>query len=97
MDTSYYILHTPTEAIPYYSANTYFQIYVQNGGTLKYKGSTLPTPGAPVILNLTVSSPNDIAGSSGISLLGKKKPQAFAVGPPGQGGVNTDGTWNIRG
>ena len=26
-----------------------------------------------------------------------KKPQAFAEGPPGQNGVNTDGTWNIKG
>ena len=40
----------------------------------------------------------DVGGSDAtIILMGKKKPQAFAVGPPGQGGVNTDGTWNIKG
>ena len=38
-----------------------------------------------------------ITGSSDIILMGKKKPEAFAPGPAGQGGVNTDGTWNIRG
>lgn len=95
MGTSYYILHTPAEAV--YSANTYYQIYVQNGGTLVYKGSTLPAPSTPIVLDLTVNSAADIAGSSGISLLGKKKPEAFHRGPAGQNGLNTDGTWSIKG
>ena len=46
---------------------------------------------------LDFNSLTDVAGSTDIILMGKKKPQAFAPGPPGQGGVNTDGTWNIKG
>jgi hypothetical protein len=92
---SYSVLHLPGDAV--YSAYTYYQVYVQNSGTLVYKGITLPTPSTPVILNLVVNSTTDIAGSSNIALLGKKKPEAFATGPAGQGGVNTDGSWNIRG
>ena len=93
---SYYALHSQTGAI--YSAYTYYQIYVDTASVLIYKGTTLPGPtGAPIILNLTVSGAWEIAGSSAIMLLGKKKPQAFATGPPGGGGVNSDGTWNIKG
>ena len=92
---SYSVLHLPTDAV--YSAYTYYQIYVASGGTLTYKGVTLPSPSTPIILNLTVSSGDQIAGSSDIALLGKKKPEAFHQGPPGQNGLNTDGTWNIRG
>jgi hypothetical protein len=63
-----------------------------------YKGNTLAGPtGGPIILNLTVCSVNDIAGSSGIALLGKKNPETFAQGPNGQNGLNTDGTWSIKG
>jgi len=92
---SYSVLHLPADAV--YSAYTYYQIYVGGGGSLTYKGVALPAPtGGPVILNLTVNSPTDATGS-GIAFLGKKKPEAFATGPAGQGGVNTDGTWNIRG
>jgi len=95
MGTSYSILHTPAEAV--YSAYTYYQIYVQNGGSLVYKGSALPTPSTPIILELTVNSSSDISGSSNISLLGNKKPEAFRPGPPGEGGVTTDGYNNIKG
>jgi hypothetical protein len=97
MDTSYYIVDK--QATADFSANTYYQIYVDVGNTLIYKGVTFPGPtGGPIILNLTVNSLTDVAGSNAdIILMGKKKPQAFAVGPPGQGGVNTDGTWNIKG
>lgn len=92
---SYYVLHTPAEAV--YSAYTYYQIYINAGGTLTYKGSSLPSPtGGPIVLNLTVNSPTDAVGS-GISFLGKKKPEAFVPGPMGQGGLNTDGTWSIKG
>tara|TARA_R110000823_G_scaffold211661_7_gene341927 strand:+ start:24 stop:311 length:288 start_codon:yes stop_codon:yes gene_type:complete len=94
--TSYYEFDTLATAN--YSANTYYQIYVNAGGTLRYKGNTLPGPtGGPIVLNLTVCSANDLTGSSDIMLLGQKKPQAFFPGPAGQGGVNSDGTWNIKG
>ena len=93
---SYYIVDTLATAI--YSANTYYSIYVNAGFTLVYKGVTFPTPTIPIIVNLTVSGPTDTAGSDAtIILMGKKKPQAFAPGPPGGGGVNSDGTWNIKG
>ncbi len=97
MNTSYYVVDTQATAV--FSANTYFQVYVDVGETLIYKGTTLPGPtGGPIVVNLTVNSLSDVAGSSAnIILMGKKKPEAFAPGPPGQGGVNTDGTWNIKG
>ena len=96
MDTSYYIVDTPATAN--YSANTYYQVYVNAGDTLIYKGTTFAPTGGPITLNLTVNSVTDVGGSDAtIILMGKKQPQAFAVGPPGQGGVNTDGTWNIKG
>lgn len=96
MNTSYYIVDTPATAV--FSANTYYQIYVDVSATLVYKGTTFPGPaGGPITLNLVVNSDEDISGSSDIILIGKKKPEAFATGPAGQGGVNTDGTWNIRG
>ncbi len=91
---SFSVLHLPSEAV--YSAYTYYQIYVQNGGTLTYKGTALPTPSTPIVLNLTVNSTLDISGS-GIALLGKRKPESFHVGPAGQNGLNSDGTWNIKG
>jgi hypothetical protein len=97
MDTSYYIVNQISTAN--FSANTYYQIFVKAGGNLIYKGLGFPAPVADIVLNLTVNSEQDVAGTNNkdIILLGKKKPQAFAEGPPGQGGVNTDGTWNIRG
>lgn len=97
MDTSYYIVDKPATAV--FSANTYYSIYVDVGETLNYKGTIFPGPtGGPIIVNLTVNSLSDITGSSAdIILMGKKKPEAFAPGPPGQGGVNTDGTWSIKG
>ena len=92
---SYYVLHLQTDAV--YSAYTYYQIYVNAGGTLTYKGVSLPSPtGGPIVLNLTVSSASDISGS-GIALLGKKKPEEFHRGPAGQNGLNSDGTWSIKG
>jgi hypothetical protein len=97
MNASYYIVDKPATAV--FSANTYYQIYVNEGETLVYKGVTFPGPtNGPIMVNLTVNSLTDVAGSSAdIILMGKKKPEAFATGPAGQGGVNTDGTWNIRG
>ncbi len=91
---SYSVLHLPGDAI--YSAYTYYQIYVANGGTLTYKGVTLPpSTNGPTILNLIVDSPT-VATGTNIAFLGKKRPEAYAEGPPGQGGVNTDGTWSIK-
>tara|TARA_R110002020_G_scaffold138469_7_gene308538 strand:+ start:7704 stop:7991 length:288 start_codon:yes stop_codon:yes gene_type:complete len=93
---SYYIVDTIATAN--YSANTYYSIYVDTTASLTYKGVAFPSPtGGPIVIDLTVNGPTDVAGSTGIILMGKKKPQAFAPGPPGQGGVNTDGTWNIKG
>ena len=93
---SYYIVDTLGTAN--FSANTYYSIYVDSSASLIYKGTTFPGPtGAPIVINLTVSNPDDVAGSADIILMGKKKPEAFATGPAGQGGVNTDGTWNIKG
>ena len=88
---NYSVLHLPTEAI--YSAYTYYQIYVNAGGTLTYKGSTLPSPtGGPIVLDLLVESSNDITGT-GIALIGKRKPENYFVGP---NGINSDGTWSIK-
>jgi len=93
---SYEVLHTLPNAI--YTAYTYYQIYVNVGGTLVYKGNTLAGPtGGPIILNLAVDSDSDTTGSAGILLLGKKKPEATVIGPPGQNGLNSDGTWSIKG
>jgi hypothetical protein len=93
---SYYIVDTVATAN--YSANTYYSIYVDTAASLTYKGVAFPGPtGGPIVINLTVNGPTDVAGSTDIILMGKKKPQAFAPGPLGQGGVNTDGTWNIKG
>ncbi len=95
--SSYSVLHTIAQAD--FSAYTYYQVYVNVGANFVYKGTALGGPGGgPIVLNLTVSGDWQLAGSSGdVFLLGKKKPQAFAEGPPGQNGVNTDGTWNIKG
>lgn len=93
---SYYIVDT--QATANFSANTYYSIYVDTSASLTYKGIVFPGPtGGPIVVDLTVNSLTDVAGSTDIILMGKKKPQAFAPGPPGQGGVNTDGTWNIKG
>jgi len=77
---------------------TYYQIYLTPASNLVYKGVTVPPPTVgSEVLNLVVSSENQIIGSTDVFLMGKKKPEAFATGPAGEGGVNTDGTWNIRG
>ena len=96
MGTSYYIVDTVATAN--YSANTYYQIYVDSTSSLIYKGVTFPGPSTgAIVVNLTVNSQADIAGSSDIILMGKKKPEAFHRGPAGQNGLNTDGTWSIKG
>lgn len=77
---------------------TYYQIYLTPTSTLNYKGVTVPPPTAgSEVLNLVVSSENQLISSTNIFLIGKKRPEAYHQGPEGQGGVNTDGTWNIRG
>lgn len=81
-----------------YSAYTYYQVYVNAGATFVYKGVTMPSPtGGPIVINVTVDSAADVTGSSGIALIGKKKPEQYAQGPAGQNGLNTDGTWSIKG
>ena len=69
---SYSVLHTLPNAD--YSANTYFQIYVDATSVFIYKGITMPASDKPIIYNLTVSSEKDIIGSSDILLLGKVTP-----------------------
>ena len=69
---SYSILHTLPNAD--YSANTYFQIYVDPTSVFVYKGISIPVSDKPIIYNLTVSSEKDIIGSSDILLLGKLNP-----------------------
>jgi len=81
-----------------YSAYTYYQVYVNVGATFRYKGVTMPSPtGGPIVINVTVASADDVDGSSGIALIGKKKPEQYAQGPAGQNGLNSDGTWSIKG
>jgi hypothetical protein len=80
-----------------FNTYVYYQIYITSASTLVYKGVSVPSPTSSEILNLTVSSENQLLGSSDVFLLGKKKPEAFHQGPPGQNGVNTDGTWSIKG
>jgi hypothetical protein len=81
-----------------YSAYTYYQVYVNVGAAFVYKGVTMPSPtGGPIVINVTVDSADDVAGSSGIALIGKKKPEQYALGPAGQNGLNTDGSWSIKG
>ncbi len=81
-----------------YSAYTYYQVYVNTTSTFVYKGITMPAPvGGPIIINVTVSSAQDVAGSSGIALIGKKNPEQYALGPVGENGLNSDGTWSIKG
>lgn len=93
---SYSVLHGISDAV--YSAYTYYQIYVDTSSTFVYKGVSMVGPtGGPIVLNLVVNKASDIAGSSDILLLGKKKPEAFHRGPEGQNGLNTDGTWSIKG
>jgi hypothetical protein len=75
----------------------YYQIYITSASTLVFKGVPVPSPSSSEILNLTVSSENQLLGSSNVFLLGKKKPEAFHQGPAGQNGVNSDGTWSIKG
>ena len=89
--SSYSVLHTIAQAD--FSAYTYYQVYVDAGATFVFKGTTLGGPtGAPIVLDLKVSGDWQLAGSTGSVFL-----LAFAEGPPGQNGVNTDGTWNIKG
>lgn len=93
---SYSVLHGVSDAV--YSAYTYYQVYVDTSSTFVYKGVSMVGPtGGPIVLNLVVNSASDIAGSSDILLLGKKKPEAFHRGPAGTNGLNSDGTWSIKG
>ncbi len=89
---SYNVIHTLSNLD--FSGYTYFYIIVD--GTATIKGESITTTG-PINIPVTISNTSQISGGGVVGLIGKKKPQAFAPGPPGQGGVNTDGTWNIKG
>lgn len=69
---SYSVLHTLPNAI--YSANTYFQIYVDPTSVFVYKGVLMSTPNKPIVYNLSVGSEKDVIGSSDILLLGRVNP-----------------------
>jgi len=85
---SYEIIHDI--GVADFTGYTYFQIYVEAGLTLKYKGVDVTPPTTSIILNLAVSSYEDISGSdTKIMLLGKKRPELTTS-------YNSDGTWNIR-
>lgn len=89
---SYNVIHTLSNLD--FSGYTYFYIIVDGAATIN--GESITTTG-PINIPVTISNPSQISGGGVVGLIGKKKPQAFAPGPPGQGGVNTDGTWNIKG
>lgn len=68
----------------------YFQIIVDGGATLSYKGNTF-SPANTITFNLTVTSASDVSGTSGdVVFLGKKRPEITNT-------KNSDGTWSIKG
>lgn len=84
---SYEVIHTLTNVD--FTGYTYFQIYVDGGASLVYKGNTI-APTNSTVFNLSVKAASDIAGSSGdIAFLGKKKPEITK-------NLNSDGTWSIK-
>jgi hypothetical protein len=89
---SYGVLHTLGNTN--FNDYVYYHILVQGEATIK--GNTITTTG-PILIPVTISNASQISGAGVIGLIGKKKPEAFAGGPPGQNGVNTDGTWSIKG
>lgn len=86
---SYEVMHTYGNLD--FTGYTYFQICVNDGDTLIYKGNTISPSGAPVVLNLAVSAASDVAGTSNtVVFLGKKRPELTKT-------LNSDGTWSIKG
>tara|TARA_R110000803_G_scaffold188872_1_gene251341 strand:+ start:422 stop:691 length:270 start_codon:yes stop_codon:yes gene_type:complete len=87
---SYEVMHTLSQVNINYTGHTYFQAVVDGGATLGYKG-TLFAPANTVVMNVSISSPLDIVGTTGdVVFLGKKKPELTRL-------LNTDGTWSIKG
>ena len=85
---SYEVMHTYSNLN--FSAYTYFQVVVNAGDTLSYKGNTITPTGGPVVLNLSVSKPADVVGTSTtVAFLGRKRPELTHT-------TNSDGTWSIR-
>lgn len=89
---SYNVIHTIGSLD--FTGYTYFHVLVD--GTAIIKGESITTTG-PILIPVTISNSSQISGAGAIGLVGKKKPEAFHQGPPGQNGVNTDGTWSIKG
>lgn len=86
---SYEVMHTYSNLD--FTGYTYFQICVNAGDTLTYKGNAITPSGAPVVLNLAVSAASDVAGTSNtVVFLGKKRPELTKT-------LNSDGTWGIKG
>lgn len=94
---SYEVMHTLAQLQSNYTGYTYFQAVVDAGATLGYKGTTFSPTSAPITINVAVSSPKDVVGTSGsVVFLGRKRPEQYHIGPAGQNGVNSDGTWSIK-
>lgn len=89
---SYNVIHTLGSLD--FTGYTYFQILVDGAAVIK--GESLTTTG-PILIPVTISNATQISGAGVKGLIGKRNPESFATGPAGQGGLNTDGTWNIRG
>mgnify|MGYP003635992318 FL=1 len=89
---SYNVIHTIGNLN--FSGYTYFYIIVDGAAVIK--GESITTTG-PINIPVTISNASEISGVGVKGLIGKIKPQELARGPIGQGGLNTDGTWNIKG
>jgi hypothetical protein len=86
---SYEVMHTYSNLD--FTGYTYFQVCVNDGDTLTYKGNSITPSGGPVVLNISVSNANDVVGTtSTVVFLGKKRPELTKT-------LNSDGTWSIKG
>lgn len=93
------VMHLSTEAV--YSAYTYTAfIIIDNsaGSPFTINGTTFSPPNEwdGQVIPLTIN-PVGTPGNAQLMLLGNPKLESFRPGPPGQGGVTTDGYNNIKG
>jgi len=97
--TLHSVMHLSTEAV--YSAYTYTAfIIIENstGSPFTINGTTFSPPNNwdGQVIPLTID-PSGTPANAQLMLLGNPKPNQFRQGPPGQGGVTTDGFNNIKG
>ena len=84
---SYEVMHTLNNLN--FTGYTYFQVVVDGGATLGYKGVTF-APSNTITINLAVSKLTDVNGTTGdVVFLGKKRPEITS-------NRNSDGTWSIK-